>query len=427
VAGAHGDRRHPHGQRDAGFTLTFHRVGQTWTFTGDGWNTARADRNGNRLVRQARSGRFDTVVDTQQRVTSFRHSGERLERVTDPAGRAWLYRYHPDGRLDTVEHPDGTYSIYRYGANGRLTWIASPGGSTTTIGYHPDGRVATITRVTDPATGAGPTTRYTYAPLAGLPDDPSVVGKTTVTDPNGHATTHYHDAAGRVTRTVDALGRTRSTGYSANSDVRRLVAASGTTTTMTYSTDGRDNLTVDAGTGPGAGDRRLVEALGYADPAHPYYPTSHTNAQGHATTYHYDANGNRDSVTDATPQRGVSGVTYTPHGTIDFTTDPNGVRTDHTWTYAGPGGPVDRPEGPLQRLVIDHPAPLGDQTITYDGLGRVASVTDGKGQVTTYTWPCLTASRVSTTPTAARSGSATTGTATASSAWTTPRGAPRRA
>jgi YD repeat-containing protein len=69
--------------------------------------------------------------------------------------------------------------------------------------------LTSLTRVSDPATGSGPTWRFDY----------STAWQTRVTDFNAKTTTHHFDRRGRVTKVVDALGHERMGSYDSQSNV----------------------------------------------------------------------------------------------------------------------------------------------------------------------------------------------------------------
>ena len=110
------------------------------------------------------------------------------------------------------------------------TKLTDPNGSVTTFAYtrRPsvsgcssfwDGsRVLTsLTRVTDPVSGSGPTWRFDYA----------TPFQTKVTDPNSRTTAYSLDRKGRVTRAVDAAGNPAQTSCTATSLVASRTDALG--------------------------------------------------------------------------------------------------------------------------------------------------------------------------------------------------------
>jgi YD repeat-containing protein len=92
-----------------------------------------------------------------------------ITKLTDPGGRTYQYGYDASNRLTSYTDPAGKVTTYAYDSSDRLTQITDPVGNVTKIVYGlsntvgiPFGRwpIDTITRVTNPGAGTGPTTRY---------------------------------------------------------------------------------------------------------------------------------------------------------------------------------------------------------------------------------------------------------------------------
>ncbi|MCA1842332.1 MAG: DNRLRE domain-containing protein, partial [Actinobacteria bacterium] len=199
---------------DGSYHLNMHNDGTVYSFYAGGWPLDITDRNGNKITFyysfDAANNDYDLVqmVDTQGRATNFERIGpNQVTKVTDPAGRLYQYGYGTDASGNTVltsyTDPAGKVTRYEYQAGGYLTKITDPNGNMTTFAYT---RVAfvsgtsgafdnslqltSLTRVSDPLSGAGPTWRFDY----------STPWQTRLTDPNGHLTTYTFDRRGRVTQ-----------------------------------------------------------------------------------------------------------------------------------------------------------------------------------------------------------------------------------
>lgn len=289
-----------------------------------------------------------------------------LERVRDGVGRAVEYTYDSDDRLETVTSADGKVTTYAYDSVGRLSSMSVPSASspstTVSFAYDPSDRVTTVTQQ------PGIETSFAYSD-----------GETVVTDPNGNAATYEIDSSGRVTSTEDALGRSRSQEWTANSDIASSTDAIGTNTTI-YTYDGSNNRTsAELPTGAAAS---AVYAVG-TDCAAPDTGTAFqakcsTDDAGNEKQYEYDAAGNQTKQTDTTGSTpGVEfertyGECSGSHGQICTATDGNGNTT--TYAYNADGN----------LTTVTPPGPLGATTYTHDSLGRVTSVTDGNGDTTGY-------------------------------------------
>lgn len=346
-----------------GYALKFHQSEEQYQFTGGGMLTARVDRNGNTITDLYNgANQLASIVDTQGRVTTTGSYGANgfITSLHDPAGRPAQYAYtgnYLTGYLD----PATQQTTYGYDTAGNLTQITDPLGNVTTLAYDSDRRVTSIIRVDNPGAGTGPTTTFAYTAGA--------TPNTVVTDANGHATTHYYDTVGRVTRTVEANGKATNTAYTANSNVQQFMDQAGQITTYGY--DGNDNL-ISSQLPTGA-----TTTWAYTNPAHPYAPTSTTDPQGNTIAYGYDTPGNRTSVTDGLATQNQSRYIYNGNGTVATATDPRGNAT--SYGYDGYGNLTS----------VTAPAPLGGTTTHYDGLSRVDYTIDGKGQQTGYQYDGL--------------------------------------
>jgi YD repeat-containing protein len=116
--------------------------------------------------------------------------------------------------------------------------VTDPNGNVTRFTYAGQ-RLSTLTRVTDPAAGTGPTWSF----------DHSVDGQTRVTDARGNATTHFYDKRGRVNRVVDALGHERKSTYDSNSNVidRTSAMANKTINKFNATTSNLEKVTTPTG------------------------------------------------------------------------------------------------------------------------------------------------------------------------------------
>ncbi len=358
---------------DGSYRLTLHEDGTVYGFDANGFPQSVTDRNGNRItfgytfVPERNRSEMTSMTDTFGRVSTFERTDyNQVTRVTDPAGRLYRYGYGPDAqgvtRLTSYTDPDNKTTRYEY-AGGYLSKIIDPNGNVTTFGYAARPRVAgtssdydgsqqlvRLTRVTDPVAGTGPAWSFDY----------STPWQTKVTDPRGNPTTYFFDRLGRVTRTLNALGQEASATYSSNSFVTSTTDPLRAKTSFTY--DARDNLTaVTSPTGAGHG-------FAYDDPAHPFYPTSHTGPSGSRLAYTYDGPGNLTTSENGLPTgQNQARRTYNPNGTVATATDALNRVTSYSYDA----------NGNLTR--ITPPAPLGATSLTYDGLSRVSTVTDGKG------------------------------------------------
>ena len=187
--------------------------------------------------------------------------------------------------------------------------------------------------------------------------------QTAVTDPVGLVTTN----------TYDNLGRVASTRQSATVSGQPVDYG---TTTMSYNGLGQP-LTI---TGPGV--------------VNPVSQVTHTAR----ATYGYDGAGRQTSLALSDTTGGdatrTTAYAYDPAGRLTRTTNPDNTFTDQLWSTAGDIVQTTQPGGLVLTYSYDHahrqtamyqsgdPTALGVRT--YDGTGRLTSVTDAMGRITRY-------------------------------------------
>ncbi len=379
---------------DSSYVLKFNQSGEKYNFNSYGTLVSDVDKDGNTIsFAYDGNGRLASITDTQSRVTTFGYNyagnSSLVTLITDPAGRQYQYGYTGN---NLTSYTDPWLKVTRFGYdttnNNDLIQVTDPVGNITKLTYvNPTGiegdhRVASITRVTNPGTGAGYLTSYAYNS-----------GNTVVTDPNNHQTTYYYDSQNRVTKVVDALGHSRQTSYTSNSNVQNLTDGLSAVTQLTY--DNNNNLSQIQSPSSSQGQTAASTRFGYQAPGQTYLPSSRTDAQGNCRAFSYDTAGNLQNVYDgqSSPCDGhTGGASYTnayqgdngtncgaKNGELCSSTDPKGYKT--TYGYDTYGNPT----------AITPPAvtPPLSTTITYDGISRVTSVTDGKAQKTSFSYDAL--------------------------------------
>jgi RHS repeat-associated protein len=371
------------------------------------------DKQGNQIgYTYTAGGELDYLTDTQGRTIDFGYASGLLDTVTDVAGGRTLdYDYAQFGGDPTYRLAEVTLTGYGLGADtvnvgastgfdydaaGRLTAITDPLGNRTQISY--DGtsrRVQTLTRVTAAAGEPDPTTTFSYpASDPGCPAGTSVTRvdgpRTEVTD----VTTYCADTHHRVVKTVDANGHPRSTGYTANSNVATFNdSAGGTGLPFTNTWDTSDNLRQ---TGLPTGGTATAE---YTDTTNPHLPTAVRDyaaegfGAGPTWTYDYDDRGNLIEANNAAgvmfrycyDGKGMLQRIDAPPVTVPLDTSTTtgcgtaNQGTDTLFAYDTAGNLTE----------VDRPGPHGTQTFSHDPVGRVETMTDGRGVVAGYRYDAL--------------------------------------
>ena len=404
------------------------------------------------------SGKLDTVTDAAGRELSFTWSGSHVTAVadnmspsrsvsfsydgngdlvdwTDVGGGSWAFTYDANHQLLTMRDPNQAAAVTPavvtnvYDGSGRVTSQTDRDGATTTFDYTSVAGAVVVTDAESHATlkrfadgvlvetvaGWGTATPSTTK----LHYDPDVAMVDAVRDPNGHWSHTSHDAAGNVTATADALGRTTSATY--NSARQPLSTTDGEGVTTTYSYDGNGNVT--SVSTPLVGSSPAVSrtvTYTYGDAGHPGDVTAVTDARGKTTDIAYDGDGNVESVTDPLgnetstvfDDRGLPTLVTSPRGTdtalipLDFTTaytyddyghvlsvtDPTGAVTNNTYDDNGNLASSENANLHTTTFVYDAEDRLiethrPDATVVatgYNDIGQVETQTDGNAHVTGY-------------------------------------------
>lgn len=329
--------------------------------------------------------RLVSITDAESNETTFSYPGDSplIATVTSPEGGVTTNTYDNYGRVTNQEDPLHHSTTFAYsGTSGSgHTTVTDPKGNVT-VDYYTDSNLVQRTR--GYGTSAAATTSYEF--------DPSTLGTTSTTDPDGHEWTATFDSAGNQLTATDPLTHTTTTTYNGFNEPLTITDPTGVVTTNTYDSSGNllttstpllDSLGATVATrtttyaydGTYVGDvMSLTDPDGnvtsytydsYGDLTSETLPATPENSAGNKTTYGYDTNtGLRTSVTS--PRGNVSGGTPS-HYTSHFAFNANGQLVsaqDPLWT-----------SGSAHAL-----------TNIYDGDGNVVSSTDGEGHATTFTY-----------------------------------------
>ncbi|MFD6949166.1 hypothetical protein A6A08_05760 [Nocardiopsis sp. TSRI0078] len=329
-----------------------------WTFTANGWLYSQADRNGNtHRMRYDTDGELVSIVDTQDRVTTFDWEGGPNPTVTDPTGETATSHTWREGRdTSTLTDRAGQDIEFGYNDDNRLTSITGATGAVWRVAYNDEDQVTSLT-VPD-GSEEGATTTCSYA------DSALFNTQTTVTDPEGGESTLEFDDQGRQTSSTDQVGNTRSQTWTANSDVATTTDA--VEPSVTYDYDAFNNL---IGTELPTG---AATSVGYTDTANPAKPTSVTTPDGDTLEMSYDSRGNLTSAMQEEMDIEVADIWYYPNGLVEQVTDAGGNATTYSYDRAG------------NMTLMSEPGPVGTMEFGYDALSRVTSVTDGNGTTLEY-------------------------------------------
>jgi RHS repeat-associated protein len=260
------------------------------------------------------------------------------------------YRYDFKGRVVAV-HGEGGYFRDRFvydELNRRTTYIDGEGGRSV-YEYNQAGRV---TRAIDPL-GRITQTLWDHG------------NKVRVTDPLGRNTDYHYNAFGQVIQVSNASGDTVRYDYNDAGQVVKLTQPDGKCWQLAWNEQGRP--------------------VSRTDPHGQVY-FSEYNARGQClrehqpdgTAWHYDYNARQQLTTLTAPDKAVTRLEQDLFGRVLNVTDPLGhfTRYTHSQEHAGVDGSltqVNLPDGV-------------QQAASYDGEKRRASITDGEGKTTRYSW-----------------------------------------
>lgn len=349
------------------------------------------------------TGRIDQQTDPAGRLTSFDYTSiPGSTKVTDPKGNVTVDGYQ-DGLLITVTAGYGTSAAatwyYRYDPNtlGRTTTFLPPG-YTTTATYDSAGN---RTSETD---GLNRTTSYTYNAL----DEVTSITEPKQINGQPIITTLAYDARGnllsRSAPLLDSTGTTTATALTsyhhddANhpGDLTSVTDPNGHTTTLSYDSVGDLASVTDP-----AGDKT---SYGYdtgrgwrTSQVAPRGNATGANPADYTTNYGYDAYGRstttRDPLWAATaPTRHQTVLHYDPDGNLDSSTDADGHTTTYSYDADDEPTSVHRPDGTTLRTDYWPDGTIHDQydaasqatSYSYDALAQLSSMTDPLGRTTQY-------------------------------------------
>ncbi|WP_198675884.1 RHS repeat-associated core domain-containing protein [Kribbella monticola] len=356
----------------SGWTVTDHASNAVSTFDSAGRLTKITDRNSQATTFTYASGQLTTIVSTRggsgAKTATLTWSGSTLATIAQTGDDGTLrnssYTY-TGGRLTKVSDPSSKSIRLAYSSAGDLSSITNEDGHYTYFDYDTSHRVISVTQE-NPAGDA--VTRFTYYSS----------NQTYVADPNntaptgGPLTTYTLSSSELVTKVVDPLGRTRDRTYTPFADVATSTNGVGGVTTFGHNAtvNGGESLTnVTAPTG-------ATSSASYSNTgAAKFLPSGGTDFQGNAKTFTYDGAGNPLSSAN-TAATTTASVTYNTDGTVDTSKDPVGNVTDYT----------ENADHQITSIAPATGSTLRNQTLAYDGFGRLYSIDAGVGFGTIYNY-----------------------------------------
>jgi RHS repeat-associated protein len=141
--------------------------------------------------------------------------------------RSDAFQYDSFGRLSEIDHPDASKIVYHYDGANNLISVQDERhtAANTTYAYDPANRLATVSQTLSTAPGGQIATAYAYDIHGNL---------TTVTDPNGNATSYICDDFGRLISQTSPVTGVTSYAYDAAGNLTSTTDGNGATTARTY-------------------------------------------------------------------------------------------------------------------------------------------------------------------------------------------------
>ena len=386
---------------------TFHQVTQetdplgrvtTYTYDSEGDLAETVDPMSRITTTTWSNGLLQSTTDPLGHTTTYHYDnqGDRTN-STDVLGHVTSYTYDPASNLTSRTDADGHTYRYTYDPLNRRVTQVNPLGGTTTCTY--DG-MGDTNSVTDPGTN---TTTYTYDARQRLVKMTDALtnlityaydaddNRTQTTDPDGHVTTCVYDAEDRQIKTIDALGYTTSVIYDPEGNTRTNIDARGFLTTYTY--DPLDRVIQRGDPVTNSMGAPCVTTYGYATAGGPpcCSPTpdssllvAKSDPEGHITYYQYDAV-NR-LVAEIHKQGDTNDVIEPNDAVTTYGFDLNNNRTSVTNAL----GYVTRYQYDAVNRQTNMVNAAGDVTSTvYDPVGNATEVTAPNGNVTQYSYDAL--------------------------------------
>ncbi|WP_165495204.1 RHS repeat-associated core domain-containing protein [Actinomadura roseirufa] len=368
-------------QSGGGWKYTDHGSGRQSYFDGSGLPSKLVDRNGNTADFTYTSGHVSKITykpkgETAGRSISIAFYNGHLARYdqtgSDGSSRTVVYTYDASGRLSQLQQAAGEVTRFDYDGSGNLNSITNGKGAVTQLAYDSGHRVLSVTQV---GSSANQITRLAYPSdtQSQVADANTDQSKPVADVPH---TTYTLNDNHRVTKAVDPAGKTRTKSYTPFSDIASYENANQGLTSNTFGANSGESQTKSASPSGASASLTYGNSPTSQNPTAAYQPSAGSDTQGNASAYTYDGAGNQTSTKDALAAEAKA--SYNSDGTAKSSTDPSNGTNSTTYGY----------DANHQLTSVTPPTgnTLKKKTLTYDGYGRTATVTDGNGKKSSYTY-----------------------------------------
>ncbi len=316
--------------------------------------------------------RLTSIVEPNGNTIAIGYSGGLPTTVTDATGRSVNLTF-TGGLLTQIDDPNFTPArsiSYTYDANDNMIEVTNALGNSINYVYDVNRNMIRIEDANNNIfTAAYSGTEVTQLASAISQIDFSYVGLQTVLEeqiPGGGITmiTYTYDAQDRLISAIGELpGGDVQYAYDADNNITQITDADGNVSAFTFDTRG-NTLTA-------------TDALGFQE-QWTYDPTfnnvtSHLDKMGNLTQFTHDANGNLLQIDR--PLGVTENFTYFANGNLRTSTDGNGNTTSYGYNANG------------YRTTVT--GPLTNQSFGYDDVGNLISETDGNGNTNTHAYNAL--------------------------------------
>lgn len=364
-----------------GYTLTYRQSRTLVTFDANGNAVSVADRNTNTTSIGYTSGQPSSVTSpagpaAARTATMSYSSTTRTLTVSQSSGglsRSVKYIKDADSNLTSIVDANGKTTSFSYGAGSKLASITSPTGAITQITYGSDGLLTEVRQLnTSPGSPGTSTTAFAIGSAQTLVAQKAPGSGGIAAGPH---TTYSLDSNDLVTNVTDPEGRVRAKTYTPNLDVASSTSGAGATagtTTATYGANTGQSVTKVQAPGGAAAQAAYANTA----PSSKFLPSSTTDDAGNNSLYTYNGAGNAVTASDAAAA--MATLTYNSDGTVASALAPGNGTNKTLYGY--------NTNRQLTSVTPVTGSSLGARAYTYDGLGRVATATDGRGTTVSYTY-----------------------------------------
>jgi RHS repeat-associated protein len=353
-------------------------------FNSSGVLTECSDRNGNAIALSYLEGKLKTAKDSAGRELTFAYTGAQVTSIEDPMGHKVKYTYEASN-LATVTLPgeESAHWKFEYDAAHQMTKMTDGRGHSTLNEYDTSRRVKTQTDRLERKR------KFEYGETLG-------VKETTITEPNGSTTLEKFNAAGEPVETIrakgTALAQTSSNEFNKAFALTKSTDPASHATTYEYDAEGNRKLEKDA-----EGDELKWTYNSTRD------VKTITTPRNETTTINRDGKGNVESVERPAPGATTQKTTFkhAANGDLESTTDPLTHTTEfeydtygnrktaidaegdkRTWTYDKDGRAITE-VSPRGNEAGAEPSKFETKT-ERDSQGRPLKITDPLGHTTEF-------------------------------------------